>query len=113
MLSPIPELSERYRTDPALFRTDLTSHSTHSLTLEQYWLSVENSTLAPDGYQRQVLAVNGTLPGPAITGDWGDHFVIHVTNNLENNGSVSSCGELEHKAYRRIGLRFTGTGFAT
>ncbi|KAL2827315.1 multicopper oxidase-domain-containing protein [Aspergillus pseudoustus] len=56
--------------------------------VREYWLSVENSTLAPDGYQRQVLAVNGTLPGPAITGDWGDHFVIHVTNKLENNGTA-------------------------
>lgn len=54
----------------------------------QYWLSVENTTLAPDGYQRQTLTFNGTIPGPAIIADWGDNLVIHVTNNLEHNGTA-------------------------
>ncbi|KAL3465712.1 Cupredoxin [Aspergillus heterothallicus] len=54
----------------------------------EYWLSIENATLAPDGYERQVLVVNGTLPGPVIEGNWGDNFVIHVTNNLQNNGTA-------------------------
>lgn len=48
-----------------------------------------NTTIAPDGYERQVLAFNGTVPGPQITADWGDELVIHVTNSLENNGTVS------------------------
>ncbi|PMD44973.1 multicopper oxidase [Hyaloscypha variabilis F] len=53
----------------------------------EYWLSVENSTLAPDGYERIALTFNGTIPGPAIIADWGDNLVIHVTNNLEHNGT--------------------------
>jgi FtsP/CotA-like multicopper oxidase with cupredoxin domain len=57
------------------------------LTAKQYWLSVENSTLAPDGYERIVLTFNGTIPGPAIIADWGDNLVIHVTNNLQHNGT--------------------------
>jgi FtsP/CotA-like multicopper oxidase with cupredoxin domain len=33
------------------------------------------------------LTFNGTIPGPAIIADWGDNLVIHVTNNLEHNGT--------------------------
>jgi FtsP/CotA-like multicopper oxidase with cupredoxin domain len=49
---------------------------------------VENTTLAPDGYERYTLTFNGTIPGPAIIADWGDNLVIHVTNNLEQNGTA-------------------------
>jgi hypothetical protein len=56
--------------------------------VREYWLSVELADLAPDGYLRQTITFNGTLPGPTITADWGDHLVIHVTNNLAKNGTV-------------------------
>lgn len=29
-------------------------------------------TAAPDGVERVVLSVNGTVPGPTIIADWGD-----------------------------------------
>lgn len=38
----------------------------------EYWLEVQNITAAPDGVERIVLAVNGTVPGPTIIADWGD-----------------------------------------
>ncbi|KAH7350933.1 laccase precursor [Rhexocercosporidium sp. MPI-PUGE-AT-0058] len=54
----------------------------------EYWLSVQNATMALDGYNRlQVLSFNGTVPGPLIWADWGDNLIIHVTNNLEHNGT--------------------------
>jgi len=53
----------------------------------EYWLSVVNVTCAPDGYQRTCLTFNGTIPGPAIIADWGDTLLIHVTNNLADNGT--------------------------
>ena len=68
----------------------------------EYWLSVENTTLSPDGYTRQTLTFNGTIPGPAIIADWGDNLVIHVTNNLEHNGTaihwhgIRQLGSLEY-----------------
>ncbi|CUS09849.1 unnamed protein product [Tuber aestivum] len=55
--------------------------------VREYWLTVENSTFAPDGYRRTVLTFNGTLPGPTLYADWGDTVRIHVTNNLEYNGT--------------------------
>ncbi|KAJ5891902.1 Cupredoxin [Penicillium subrubescens] len=35
------------------------------------------------------MAINGSIPGPTIHADWGDHVIVHVTNNLASakNGS--------------------------
>lgn len=46
------------------------------------------STSAADGYTRYVQAFNGTIPGPAIIADWGDDVIVHVTNNMEYNGTT-------------------------
>lgn len=53
---------------------------------EHYW-SIVNTTLAPDGRERQVWSVNGSFPGPTIIADWGDTIVVHVTNELDFNGT--------------------------
>lgn len=52
----------------------------------EYWLNAELIKLAPDGYEMEVLAMNGSVPGPTIEADWGDEIVIHVTNSIPNNG---------------------------
>lgn len=33
------------------------------------------------------MTFNGTVPGPAIIADWGDNLVIHVINNMQDNGT--------------------------
>jgi hypothetical protein len=38
----------------------------------EYWFNVQNGTAAPDGVDRIVLTVNGSIPGPTIIADWGD-----------------------------------------
>lgn len=57
------------------------------VTREYYW-SIVNTTLAPDGRERQVWTVNGSFPGPTIIADWGDTVVVHVTNELDFNGTT-------------------------
>ncbi|KAF1732860.1 Laccase-2 [Beauveria bassiana] len=54
----------------------------------EYWFVVENITMAPDGYEQHVLAINRSIPGPLIEANWGDEVVIHVTNNMERNGTA-------------------------
>lgn len=54
----------------------------------EYWLSLEEIDCAPDGYLRKCMTANGTMPGPAITANWGDEIVVHVTNNMKTNGSA-------------------------
>ncbi|KAH8882067.1 putative extracellular dihydrogeodin oxidase/laccase [Thozetella sp. PMI_491] len=53
----------------------------------EYWFDITNTTAAPDGIEKIILAINGTVPGPTIYADWGDTIVVHVTNSLENNGT--------------------------
>ncbi|KAI9350567.1 multicopper oxidase-domain-containing protein [Zopfochytrium polystomum] len=53
-----------------------------------YYLALNNVTMAPDGVSRYVTAFNSSIPGPTITADWGDTVVVHVTNNLSNNGTA-------------------------
>lgn len=55
----------------------------------EYWLSVVKGACSPDGFLRNCTTFNGTVPGPAITADWGDTLVIHVTNNLDTNGTAT------------------------
>jgi FtsP/CotA-like multicopper oxidase with cupredoxin domain len=42
--------------------------------------------MAPDGVERIMLVVNNQYPGPTIEANWGDHVVVHVKNNLKDNG---------------------------
>ncbi|KAJ5679257.1 hypothetical protein N7462_007501 [Penicillium macrosclerotiorum] len=67
--------------------TDYTVITPDTGITREYWLSVENCTLAPDGYERQVLVFNGTYPGPVIEADWGDNVIVHVSNKLTDNGT--------------------------
>ncbi|KAJ5267743.1 hypothetical protein N7478_010551 [Penicillium angulare] len=55
----------------------------------EYYFDIQEVTVAPDGYSRTAIAVNGSIPGPTIQADWGDHVVVHVTNSLASarNGS--------------------------
>lgn len=54
----------------------------------QYTLEIINTTMGPDGYERMVYAVNGEIPGPVITADWGDTLQITVKNSMQYNGYV-------------------------
>jgi hypothetical protein len=40
--------------------------------VREYWFNIVNGTAAPDGIERVVLTVNGSVPGPTIIADWGD-----------------------------------------
>ncbi|KAK7520592.1 multicopper oxidase-domain-containing protein [Phyllosticta citriasiana] len=54
----------------------------------EYWFDVVNMDAAPDGYMRPIMAVNGTVPGPAIECNWGDTVVVHVRNSLTNGNGT-------------------------
>lgn len=56
--------------------------------VREYWITVDNVTIAPDGVQVQAITFNGSLPGPNLSANWGDWFLVHVTNNLEVNGTA-------------------------
>jgi hypothetical protein len=54
--------------------------------IREYWFEVTNTTGAPDGVDRMILAINGSVPGPTIIADWGDtvgkHPSLHYTTSV-------------------------------
>lgn len=47
-----------------------------------YDFTISRGLIAPDGYEKPSLLVNGQFPGPLIEADWGDFFHITVCNNI-------------------------------
>ncbi|KAG6354548.1 hypothetical protein INS49_004565 [Diaporthe citri] len=56
----------------------------------EYWLELSDPTVSPDGVSRYAMAINGSIPGPTLYGDWGDYFKIHVTNSLTQSTNGTS-----------------------
>ncbi|KAK4628929.1 Laccase-3 [Fulvia fulva] len=52
-----------------------------------YDFTITNTTLAPDGFERQGFAINGQYPGPTIYANWGDMISVTVHNEMQNNGT--------------------------
>ncbi|KAJ5892097.1 uncharacterized protein N7473_008325 [Penicillium subrubescens] len=71
--------------------TDYTNVVPNTGATREYWFSIDEVTVAPDGVSRPAMAVNGTIPGPTLYANWGDEVVVHVTNHLfesENGTSI-------------------------
>lgn len=49
-----------------------------------YDFNIARAKLSPDGYQRDMIVVNGQYPGPLIEANWGDWIEVTVTNNITN-----------------------------
>lgn len=52
--------------------------------IRYYDFTVSHDYIAPDGYERPVLLVNGAFPGPMIEANWGDMIQVTVHNNVTN-----------------------------
>jgi FtsP/CotA-like multicopper oxidase with cupredoxin domain len=50
--------------------------------IRRYDFTISRGVIAPDGYQRDVLLVNGAFPGPLIEANWGDTIQVKVTNKI-------------------------------
>ncbi|KAL1836974.1 hypothetical protein VTJ49DRAFT_4424 [Mycothermus thermophilus] len=64
--------NNQYRDCP---RTGVTRH---------YDFTISRGYIAPDGYQRDVLLVNGQFPGPLIEANWGDTITVNVKNDIKD-----------------------------
>jgi len=67
--------------------TDMDEHWPDTGKVVKYHLEIQNTTLAPDGFSRDVMIINGQFPGPTIVADWGDTLEITVTSKLTANGT--------------------------
>ena len=50
--------------------------------MRRYDFHIARGTIAPDGYQKDVLLINGQFPGPTIEANWGDTITVDVHNNI-------------------------------
>lgn len=50
--------------------------------IRSYDFTISRGVIAPDGYQKHALLINGGFPGPAIEANWGDTIQVTVHNNI-------------------------------
>ncbi|PSR87224.1 multicopper oxidase-domain-containing protein [Coniella lustricola] len=50
--------------------------------IRSYDFTITRGVIAPDGYQRDVMLVNGAFPGPTIEANWGDTIQVTLHNNI-------------------------------
>ena len=50
--------------------------------IRSYDFTVSRKTIAPDGYERSALLINGAFPGPLIEANWGDTIQVTVHNDM-------------------------------
>jgi FtsP/CotA-like multicopper oxidase with cupredoxin domain len=68
--------------------------------VRRYDFTVSRGFVAPDGYLRDVLLVNGAFPGPLIEANWGDTIIVNVHNNItgpEDGTAIHWHGFLQHE----------------
>ncbi|KAJ5658582.1 CAZyme family AA1 [Penicillium longicatenatum] len=70
--------------------TDYDSVVPYTGVIREYTFNIDEVTVAPDGFSRGAMAVNGQIPGPTIYADWGDEVVVHVTNHLDTSKNGTS-----------------------
>src|SRR3569833_1517831 len=64
--------------NPKCFRGefDLTSNYYEKVPdkgqVREYYFNLTSSNMGPDGVNRTVLSINGSVPGPTIFAEWGD-----------------------------------------
>ncbi|KUJ13615.1 uncharacterized protein LY89DRAFT_709299 [Mollisia scopiformis] len=52
--------------------------------IRRYDFTIQRSKIAPDGYLKKVLLINGQFPGPQIEANWGDTIQVTVRNEITN-----------------------------
>lgn len=76
--------------------TDYTNVVPNSGVIREYWLSIDEVTVPPDGVSRPAMALNGTIPGPTIYADWATRL-LYMSRTIFLN--------------RKMGQAFTGLEF--
>ncbi|KZF20183.1 multicopper oxidase [Xylona heveae TC161] len=55
-----------------------------------YNLTVSRGVLAPDGFEKSGIYINGQFPGPAIEANWGDMLEVTVHNQISGPSEGTS-----------------------
>ncbi|KAG6332898.1 hypothetical protein ID866_6194 [Astraeus odoratus] len=74
---------------------------------------VSNAYVAPDGFNRSAIVVNGQTPGPLIAANKGDHLNINVTDLLTDESMNKSTSIHWHGLFQHHTNAMDGTAFVT
>ncbi|KAH8589373.1 multicopper oxidase-domain-containing protein [Bisporella sp. PMI_857] len=50
--------------------------------IRKYDFTIKRSVVAPDGYEKPAILINGQFPGPQIEANWGDTIQVTVRNQI-------------------------------
>ncbi|KAJ7438622.1 laccase [Mycena galericulata] len=76
-------------------------------------LNLTNGDVAPDGFTRQAVLVNGQAPGPLITANKGDEFNLNVIDQLTNETMLLSTSIHWHGFFQPNNSWADGPAFVT
>ncbi|KAF7351524.1 Laccase A [Mycena sanguinolenta] len=76
-------------------------------------LTLTNGDVAPDGFTRQAVLVNGQVPGPLITANKGDEFSLNVIDQLTNETMLLSTSIHWHGFFQPNNSWADGVAFVT
>ncbi|KAJ6459928.1 laccase [Mycena sanguinolenta] len=76
-------------------------------------LTLTNGDVAPDGFTRQAVLVNGQVPGPLITANKGDEFSLNVIDQLTNETMLLSTTIHWHGFFQPNNSWADGVAFVT
>ncbi|KAJ7743926.1 laccase [Mycena maculata] len=76
-------------------------------------LTLTNGDVAPDGFTRQAVLVNGQMPGPLIVGNKGDELSLNVIDNLTNETMLLSTSIHWHGFFQPNNSFNDGVAFVT
>ncbi|KAF8511283.1 laccase [Hysterangium stoloniferum] len=67
----------------------------------RYSFNIASTEVNPDGFPRNATTVNGIMPGPVITGNKGDDFMVRVNNSLHDPSMYQSLTIHWHGIFQR------------
>ncbi|KIJ21226.1 laccase [Paxillus involutus ATCC 200175] len=76
-------------------------------------LVISNAVIAPDGFSRNAIVVNGIEPGALITANKGDRLEINLKNQLTDESMNKSTSVHWHGIFQKNTNAFDGTAFVT
>ncbi|KAK2044815.1 multicopper oxidase [Colletotrichum somersetense] len=65
-------------------------------SVREYYWTIQDATLNPDGIVRPMMLINNQFPGPLIECNEGDTIVVHVRNEAANATAIHFHGMLQN-----------------
>ncbi|KAJ7715400.1 yellow laccase [Mycena metata] len=76
-------------------------------------LQIVNKHISPDGFSRSTVLAGGIFPGPLITGNKGDRFLLNVEDKLSDNTMETDTSIHWHGIFQKANKWADGVSWVT